>query len=123
MFKQQGSPKNQTLDSVTSEIMSLLQAAMRNFKSAAEALEKLTAGDERVCKDVQAFIKWCRFFITGVVVWSLESNRYGMAACKQDDCSVKVVLLDDPSLAPPSFYSKEVELDMISNPYHVATYT
>ncbi|XDG00548.1 hypothetical protein ABKA04_000163 [Annulohypoxylon sp. FPYF3050] len=85
-------PAKQTLDTVTHDVEVLLQDSMKGFEEAATSLTEMTADDAQVSKDTQAFIKWCRYFITGVLQWSLESKRYGMAECLQEDKSLNIVL-------------------------------
>ncbi|KAI0840386.1 terpenoid synthase [Hypoxylon sp. FL0890] len=85
-------PEKQTLDTVTQDIEVLLQQALRGFEEAAVSLSEMTASDAKQSQDTQAFIKWCRYFITGVQQWSLESRRYGMAECLNEDKSLDIVL-------------------------------
>ncbi|KAI1808456.1 terpenoid synthase [Daldinia bambusicola] len=88
------SPKKQTLDAVTRGVEASLRESMRGFEQAAKALVEMASDDDdaAVSRDVQAFIKWCRYFITGVLQWSLESKRYGMADCRHKDGSLSIVL-------------------------------
>ena len=86
------SPEKQTLDTVTRGVEAALQESMRGFEDAAKALGEMASDDAQVSRDVQAFIKWCRYFITGVLQWSLESKRYGMADCRHKDGSLSIVL-------------------------------
>ncbi|KAI1417469.1 terpenoid synthase [Hypoxylon sp. FL1857] len=85
-------PEKQSLDTVTRDIEVLLQETVRKFEEAARSLSEMTSNDAQLSKDVQAFIKWCRYFITGVQQWSLESRRYGMAKCVNEDGSLSIVL-------------------------------
>ncbi|KAI1393610.1 terpenoid synthase [Hypoxylon trugodes] len=91
MFKN-CNPEKQSLDLVTHGIEETLRTTMRRFEEAATALSGMASHDVQLDKDVQAFIKWCRYFITGVLQWSLESKRYGMAECLHDDGSLSIVL-------------------------------
>ncbi|KAI1464706.1 terpenoid synthase [Daldinia caldariorum] len=86
------SPAKQTLDTVTRDVEASLRESMRGFEEAAKALGEMVSDDAKVSRDVQAFIKWCRYFITGVLQWSLESKRYGMAECRHQDGSLSIVL-------------------------------
>ncbi|KAI1661663.1 terpenoid synthase [Daldinia decipiens] len=86
------SPEKKTLDTVTSGIEAALRESMRGFEEAAKALVEMASDNAEVSRDVQAFIKWCRYFITGVLQWSLESKRYGMADCLHKDGSLSIVL-------------------------------
>ncbi|KAH7324543.1 isoprenoid synthase domain-containing protein [Stachybotrys elegans] len=80
-------------DAVIAQVMELLKTSMCNFETAAVTLTKLAAeGNAQVDQDTAAFIMWCRYFITGVLDWSLKSKRYGMDNCIQDDGSVLAVL-------------------------------
>ncbi|KAI1212333.1 terpenoid synthase [Annulohypoxylon truncatum] len=85
-------PEKQTLDTVTHDIEITLRDSMKGFEDAAASLTEITSHDSQVSKDTQSFIKWCRYFITGVLQWSLESKRYGMAECLQEDGSLNIVL-------------------------------
>lgn len=85
-------PEDQTLDAVTDQLMDLLKNSTTKFELAAVSLIKLTTDDSKAREDTAAFIEWCRYFITGVLDWSLKSRRYGMAQCVQNDQSVDVVL-------------------------------
>ncbi|KAI0850930.1 terpenoid synthase [Daldinia vernicosa] len=86
------SPEKQTLDTVTRGIEAALRESMKGFEEAAKALGEMASDNAEVSRDVQAFIKWCRHFITGVLQWSLESKRYGMADCLHKDGSLSIVL-------------------------------
>ncbi|KAL7626663.1 hypothetical protein AAE478_003437 [Parahypoxylon ruwenzoriense] len=85
-------PEKQTLDTVTDQIDVALRESMQRFEEASTSLNEKTAGDAQLNQDVQSFIKWCRYFITGVLQWSLESGRYGMADCLQEDGTLSIVL-------------------------------
>lgn len=91
MYRNLGSER-QTLDVVTEDFMTLLRQAMANFEEAGESLTQFTLNDKQVQLDVAAFVEWCRFFITGVLYWSLESPRYGMAQCVTKDGGISLVL-------------------------------
>ncbi|XXH04947.1 mitofusin [Hypoxylon texense] len=91
MFKNCGREK-QSLDRVSYEIEVALQESMKRFEDAVISLGETASTDEQLSKDVQSFIKWCRYFITGVLQWSLESRRYGMAKCRHEDGSLSIVL-------------------------------
>ncbi|KAI8966808.1 terpenoid synthase [Daldinia sp. FL1419] len=86
------SPKKKSLDTVTRGIEAALRESMKGFENAAKDLESMASDNAEVSRDVQAFIKWCRHFITGVLQWSLESKRYGMADCLHKDGSLSIVL-------------------------------
>ncbi|KAI2639816.1 terpenoid synthase [Hypomontagnella submonticulosa] len=85
-------PEKQSLDTVTHEIEVLLRESMRGFEDAATSLGEMTSSDAQLNEEVKSFIKWCRYFITGVLQWSLESKRYGMADCLHEDGSLSIVL-------------------------------
>ncbi|KAI5864558.1 terpenoid synthase [Durotheca rogersii] len=86
------SPETQNLDTVTRQIEETLRGSMRGFETAAAALDAETAGDAKVNEDARRFVRWCRYFTTGVLQWSLESQRYGMAKCVREDGSLEIVL-------------------------------
>jgi hypothetical protein len=71
--------------------MAILQASMARFEVAAISLGEMTVGQDKLTADTQAFIEWCRYFITGVLDWSLASRRYGMAKCLQEDGTLDIV--------------------------------
>ncbi|KAH9992376.1 terpenoid synthase [Xylariaceae sp. FL0662B] len=85
-------PKEQHLDTVTRELEELLQGTMGRFEEAATSLLEATSSDAQLNKNIQDYIKWCRYFTTGVLQWSLESRRYGMAECRNKDGSLDIVL-------------------------------
>ncbi|KAI1099994.1 terpenoid synthase [Jackrogersella minutella] len=85
-------PEKQSLDTVTHDTEILLRDAMKKFEDAVTSLTTMAHDDAQVSKDVESFIKWCRYFITGVLQWSLESGRYGMAKCLNDDGSLTILL-------------------------------
>ncbi|OTB07944.1 hypothetical protein M426DRAFT_216497 [Hypoxylon sp. CI-4A] len=85
-------PKEQNLDTVTADIEVALQGSIRGFEDAAASLGQMVSDDAQLDKDVQSFVRWCRYFITGVQQWSIESARYGMAQCLQEDGSLSIVL-------------------------------
>ncbi|KAI1075342.1 terpenoid synthase [Whalleya microplaca] len=85
-------PKEQSLDTVTHELEVALRGSMRNFEEAAASLVDMTSSDAQVNEKIQDYIKWCRYFTTGVLLWSLESRRYGMADCRNEDGSLDIVL-------------------------------
>jgi hypothetical protein len=91
MFKKYG-PDQPNLDMVTQELMVMLKASMAGFEVAAKGLSEMTAGQEQLSKDTQDFVKWSRYFITGVLDWSLASRRYGMAKCLLEDGSLDIIL-------------------------------
>ena len=80
------------LESVETCIEKALEESMKRFEDAATSLDKMTSDNAQVSKDVLSFIKWCRYFITGVLQWSLESKRYGMADCLHEDGSLSIML-------------------------------
>ncbi|KAI1777645.1 terpenoid synthase [Hypoxylon cercidicola] len=91
MFKNCGTGK-QSLDKVSHDIEVALQESIKRFEDAATSLGETASSDAQLSTDVQSFIKWCRYFITGVLQWSLESPRYGMADCLHEDGSLSIVL-------------------------------
>ncbi|KAI0180222.1 terpenoid synthase [Hypoxylon sp. FL1284] len=89
MFKNSG---KQSLDAVSHDVEVALRESVRRFEEAATSLGETTSDDAKLSKEVQSFVNWCRHFITGVLQWSLESRRYGMAECLQEDGSLNIVL-------------------------------
>ncbi|KAH8647233.1 isoprenoid synthase domain-containing protein [Xylariales sp. PMI_506] len=91
MFKVYGSNGNR-IDKVTEELMTMLRDSMAQFELAAKQLTEMTASEEALQKDASEFVEWCRYFITGVLDWSLASRRYGMAKCLNQDESLDIIL-------------------------------
>ncbi|KAI1343250.1 isoprenoid synthase domain-containing protein [Xylariaceae sp. FL0016] len=91
MFKAMGSDPRK-LDAVSRELEKALQESMERFESAASALCAMEPGQDELNQNIRDFIKWCRYFITGVLYWSLESRRYGMADCIGQDGTLSIVL-------------------------------
>ncbi|KAI0537920.1 terpenoid synthase [Xylaria digitata] len=81
-----------SMEAVSRELDIALKETMERFEAAAEALGKISPEDAKLHGNILDFIKWCRYFITGVLYWSLESRRYGMAKCINADGTLSIVL-------------------------------
>lgn len=75
------------------ELVEAVRAAIKGFDRAAAALDALTAADAAVHRDTKTFVTWCRHFITGTLKWSLESERYGMQQCMNENGSLDIKFL------------------------------
>ncbi|KAI2626454.1 terpenoid synthase [Hypoxylon sp. NC1633] len=84
--------KKQNMTTVTKDVDDYLKQTVKEFEEAAVSLTKEVAGDEKLTKEVEEYIKWCRHSTTAVLQWSLESRRYGMAKCINEDRTLTVVL-------------------------------
>ncbi|KAI1493676.1 isoprenoid synthase domain-containing protein [Biscogniauxia mediterranea] len=91
MFKNLA-PEKQTLEVVSKEVDVALKGSMERFEIAAKTLSETAPDDATLNKNIQDFVEWCRYFTTGVLYWSLESRRYGMADCINPDGSLDIVL-------------------------------
>lgn len=80
------------MEAVSRDVDIALKETMERFETAAEALGAIALEDAQLHRNILDFIKWCRYFITGVLYWSLESRRYGMAKCINADGTLSVVL-------------------------------
>ncbi|KAI0430290.1 terpenoid synthase [Xylaria sp. FL1042] len=89
MFKNM---KQKSMEAVSRELDIALKETMERFEAAADALGAIAPEDPQLHGRILDFIKWCRYFITGVLYWSLESRRYGMAKCINADGTLSIVL-------------------------------
>lgn len=80
------------MDAVSRDLDIALQGTIERFEAAAQELEAMTPEDSELRGNILNFIKWCRYFITGVLYWSLESRRYGMTKCINADGTLSIVL-------------------------------
>lgn len=104
-FKAQGSLSNivpviywnmnsdsRSLDTLSSELVSLIRYSMNRFDEASSTLHMLTIGDPEAQKGVESLTQWCRNSVTGILHWSLDSHRYGMVECLNTDGSLDILL-------------------------------
>lgn len=92
MFKNMKPEGQKNMDAVSRDLDIFLAETMERFEAAAEELSKIAPEDAQLHGNILDFIKWCRYFITGVLYWSLESRRYGMAKCINADGTLSIVL-------------------------------
>jgi hypothetical protein len=92
MFKNMKGGKHKSMEAVSRNLDIALRETMDRFEVAAGELGKMAAEDAQLHANILDFIKWCRYFITGVLYWSLESRRYGMAKCINPDGTLNIVL-------------------------------
>ncbi|GAW19686.1 hypothetical protein ANO14919_091750 [Xylariales sp. No.14919] len=81
-----------SIEAVSKDLDVALKETMERFEDAADALGKIAPEDAELHGNILDFIKWCRYFTTGVLYWSLESRRYGMAKCINPDGTLSIVL-------------------------------
>ncbi|KAI0975558.1 terpenoid synthase [Xylaria arbuscula] len=81
-----------SMGAVSRDLDIALRETMERFEAASEELSAIAVEDEKLHRNILDFIKWCRYFITGVLYWSLESRRYGMAKCINLDGTLSVKL-------------------------------
>ncbi|KAI1177814.1 terpenoid synthase [Nemania sp. FL0916] len=92
MFKNVECEGQESLDAVSKDLDLVLKEAMEGFEGAASDLGEVARGDAQLQSNLISYIKWCRYFITGVLHWSLGSSRYGMAKCINADGSLSILL-------------------------------
>lgn len=80
------------MEAVSKELDIALAGTMDRFEEAAKELDAMSSDDTEVHGNILEYIKWCRYFITGVLYWSLESRRYGMAKCINPDGTLSITL-------------------------------
>jgi hypothetical protein len=79
------------LDKVTRDFMALLESSRTRFEEAAESLQQ-EVGQAVFSNDIEAFIRACRYFTTGAMLWSLGTPRYNLAKSLQEDDSLRILL-------------------------------
>ncbi|KAI1734997.1 terpenoid synthase [Xylaria scruposa] len=92
MFKNMKQEDQKCMTAVSRDLDIALKEAMERFDAAAAELGEIAPEDARLHGNILDYIKWCRYFITGVLHWSLQSGRYGMAKCINDDGTLSIVL-------------------------------
>ncbi|KAI0196365.1 isoprenoid synthase domain-containing protein [Astrocystis sublimbata] len=92
MFKHMRREDQRNMDAVSSNLDIALKETIDRFEAAAEELSAIAPEDGQLHGNILDFIKWCRYFITGVLYWSLESRRYGMAKCVNADGTLSITL-------------------------------
>ncbi|KAK5626974.1 hypothetical protein RRF57_002689 [Xylaria bambusicola] len=80
------------MDAVSRDLDLTLKETMERFEAAAEEFAAMAPEDSELHGNILDYIKWCRYFITGVLYWSLESRRYGMAKCINADGTLSIRL-------------------------------
>ncbi|KAI0441091.1 terpenoid synthase [Xylaria telfairii] len=92
MFKNMKKDDQKSTEAVSRDLDIVLKETLERFEAAVEELSQITPEDEQLHGNILDYIKWCRYFITGVLYWSLESRRYGMAKCINADGTLSIVL-------------------------------
>lgn len=84
--------KQKSMKAVSKELDHALRETIAGFEATTKELSELAPTDAQLHNDILDFIKWCRYFITGVLYWSLESRQYGMASCINADGTLSITL-------------------------------
>ncbi|KAI1810735.1 terpenoid synthase [Poronia punctata] len=92
MFQHLTEECKDSMDSVSRDLDMALSETMSRFEAAAKELGEISPEKDELQGNILNFILWCRYFITGVLYWSLESRRYGMAKCINADGTLSIVL-------------------------------
>jgi hypothetical protein len=92
MFKNMKQEDQKSMEAVSRDLDSALKMTMERFEAAVDELSKIAPEDAQLHCNILSFIKWCRYFTTGVLYWSLESRRYGMAKCINADGTLNILL-------------------------------
>ncbi len=75
------------LDKVTRDFMVLLESSRTKLRTLLSRFSRSQWGRGVFSTDIEAFIRACRYFTTGAVLWSLETPRYNLAKWLQEDGS------------------------------------
>ncbi|KAI1437892.1 terpenoid synthase [Xylaria sp. CBS 124048] len=92
MFKNLIPAEQSNMAAVQRNLDAALNDTVARFEAAVQELDANSAHDDQLHSNVDEYVKWCRYFITGVLYWSLESRRYGMAKCINPDNTLSIVL-------------------------------
>jgi hypothetical protein len=77
---------------VVVDIISILKESVKKFERAFKMLEGQTSLDSKLDNDMKAFVDNCRTWVTGLLEWTLTSERYKMYQYLHQDGSVVVPL-------------------------------
>ncbi|KAJ7646572.1 isoprenoid synthase domain-containing protein, partial [Roridomyces roridus] len=78
-------PEERSLEAVAEECIKIMSEAKARFEAAANDLDIMCADDNALRKDTGNFVQWCRYFSTGVMYWGMDTSRYGLKSCVQED--------------------------------------
>ncbi|KAI0972277.1 terpenoid synthase [Xylaria arbuscula] len=78
------------LDVVSQRLDIMLKDAMMKFEATARELGDMAPTDSQLNEDILEFIKWCRYYVTACLYWTLESRRYGMTTCTNADGTLSI---------------------------------
>ncbi|KAI1259520.1 terpenoid synthase [Xylariaceae sp. FL1019] len=92
MFQHMQAEFQKDMTMVSKDLDAELQASMERFEESVNGLSQISPNDAVMHGNILEFVKWCRYFITGVLYWSLESRRYGMSKCINPDGTLSIVL-------------------------------
>ncbi|KAJ7646599.1 isoprenoid synthase domain-containing protein [Roridomyces roridus] len=85
-------PEEQSLEAVAAECIKIMAEAKARFEAAAKDLDVICADDSVLRKDTANFVQWCRYFSTGVMYWSMGTQRYGIKSCVREDGTIELKL-------------------------------
>lgn len=87
LFKQTGS-----ITDAIDELLLLLDRSVATWNNVASELISAASGCEKLQDNTLRFVDMCRGFITGMVVWSTETARYGIYRMRHVDSSTEIIL-------------------------------
>ncbi|KAK5629267.1 hypothetical protein RRF57_004982 [Xylaria bambusicola] len=65
---------------------------MEKFEIAARELEDMAPHFSQLKEDILKIVKWCRYYVTACLYWTLEPRRYGMMKCANNDGTLSLPL-------------------------------
>ncbi|KJZ69157.1 hypothetical protein HIM_11458 [Hirsutella minnesotensis 3608] len=80
------------MEHVVNGIMAMLAKSKENFEGAFKVLDSRTKTDSEVNHSVKVYVDNCRTYVTGLLEWTVVSNRYKMSQYMQQDGSSIVSL-------------------------------
>ncbi|KAL1874928.1 hypothetical protein VTK73DRAFT_10354 [Phialemonium thermophilum] len=81
-----------TWGEIVPELIEELQLCRLRLEEAFEKLEKDSAGNARLLKDLRTYVDVCRTSTTGTYIYTIESKRYKIAQDVRSDMSATIVL-------------------------------
>lgn len=84
--------KSRNLQDAVDQLMAMLQNSKTSFEKAADDLVRKSQHDPKLAEEAKAVIATHRHFVTGLIEWTLTSERYKMGNHMQADGSVEIPL-------------------------------
>ncbi|KAI1293945.1 terpenoid synthase [Xylaria venustula] len=78
------------LDVVSQRLDVMLKDAMTKFEVTARELNDMAPPGSQLNEYILKFVKWCRYYVTACLYWTLESRRYGMTTCANADGTLSI---------------------------------